>query len=82
MNDIADFYKLEGTRAELLLPISGIFVLSNGDGAEVVITDIKMALKQRGYQYVDAFPKDGGSCAVSVKLINQNGTANVWSSDF
>lgn len=82
----ADDYEIREGDAELLLNGSGVFALSNGDGVDAITYNLRLALTQTDYEYVDAFPKPGGARMITVKCVGQadspNGVTNHWTSKF
>jgi hypothetical protein len=82
----ANDYDILDDDAILLLNGSGVFALSNGEAIEAVTYDLRLALTQTEFQYVDAFPKPGGGKMISAKRVGQiidgNHLINQWTSKF
>lgn len=64
------------------LSMCRIFVLSNGDGAEFVMTNFVQALLQNQFIYIDGFFESGGRVAVSAKCVGASETTNTWTDNF
>jgi hypothetical protein len=64
------------------LSMCRIFALSNGEGAEFVMTNFVGALLQNQFTYIDGFFESGGRRAVSAKCIETSETTNVWTDNF
>jgi hypothetical protein len=83
----AQLFGIDDADAEILFFSSGIFVLGNGDLAELVVMDPIIALLQTDFDFIDAFPNHGGAPAVSLSMYERKKDAfcvvhNMWISDF